>query len=73
MPNELANKIIDVIEVFMGKIVAQATVKTKCAMIGKTLDTIERNDLDKLAECVAEAMKSFGKDDVAIRNAIKSV
>ena len=73
MPNELANKIIASIEPFVGRVVAQAGIKTQCKKIGKTLDTIERSDLPALADYIAEAMKFFGKDETAIRNAIRSI
>ncbi len=73
MPNELANMIVSAIEPYVGKVVAQAGLKTQSAKIGKTMDTIEDEDKSKLAQLIGKAMKAFGKDGEAITNAINSV
>ena len=45
MPNDLANKIISSIEPYVGRVVAQAGLKTQCRKIGKNLETIDRAKL----------------------------
>ncbi len=73
MPNELANKILAILETSVGKVVAQAGLSAQCAKLGKTMDNIDEGDLRKLAESIGGAMNVFGKDGNAISREIRSL
>ncbi len=73
MANDLANKLIESLEPLLGGVVAAAALQVQSAKIGKTMDTIDKNDLEKLAKVLASAMSGFGKNVTAITEAIMSV
>jgi len=73
MSSTLAEKIVSSIEPFVGKFIAEAALKTQSAVIGKTVESINQEDLDRLAERIGEAMRIFGKDGSAIAQSIKSI
>ena len=73
MPNELANKILAILEPYIGKLVAKAGLSAQCAKLGKTMDNIDEGDLRELAERVGGAMNTFGKDGNAISREIRSL
>ncbi len=73
MPNELADKVIKSLEPYIGKVIAQASLKTQCAKLGIPMDSLDPSYIDKLAELISKAMESFGKDGDKINQAIKSV
>ena len=73
MSNVLADKLIESLEPLLGSVVATAALQTQAAKIGKTIDTIDSNDLEKLAKILGSAMSGFGKNVTAITEAIMSV
>ncbi len=73
MSSTLADKIVSSIEPFVGKFIAEAALKTQSAVIGKRVESINQEDLDRLAERIGEAMRIFGKDSGEIAQSIKSI
>ena len=73
MPNVLANKIISLLEPLVGSIVAQAGLKTQCGKLGKTWDSIDSADLDKLADLIGMALSAFGNNGDEIKHGIISL
>ena len=73
MSSSLADKIVSSIEPFVGKFIAEAALKTQSAVIGKTVESINQDDLDRLAERIGQAMTIFGKDGGEIAQSIKSI
>ena len=73
MSSSLADKIVSSIEPFVGKFIAEAALKTQSAVIGKTVESINQDDLDRLAERIGQTMTIFGKDGGEIAQSIKSI
>ncbi len=65
MPNLLATRIEEVLRPVIGTVLAAVSVDVEAKRIGKTVDTVERTDLETIAENLNEALKLVVGPDVA--------
>ncbi len=65
MPNLLATRIEEVLRPVIGTVLAAVSVDVEAKRIGKSVDTIERQDLSAIAENLASALKLVVGPDVA--------
>ena len=73
MPNELAKKIVAILEPYVGKMVAKVGLSTQCTVLGKSLDTITKDDLPELAMRIGGVMNTFGKNGERITREINLI
>lgn len=57
MPNVLAQRIEETLRPVLGTVLASVSVDVEAKRIGKTVDTIERADLPRIAENLASALR----------------
>lgn len=65
MPNLLATRIEEVLRPVIGTVLAAVSVDVEAKRIGKSVDSVERTDLETIAENLGEALKLVVGPDVA--------
>ena len=73
MPNDLATKILKIVEEISSPIVAKSALTVHCKHLNTTLDTLTTAHLDQLCEKLASGFSSFGVDSNKIHNAISKI
>ena len=73
MPNELATKILKIVEEISSPIVARSALTVHCKHIGTTLDDLTTANIDQLCEKIESGFSSFGVDAAKISSAISKI
>ncbi len=71
MANLLAQRVEEVLRPVIGTVLATVSVDVEAKRIGKSPDTIERSDLDAMADNILEALRLVVGQDLARAAAIK--
>lgn len=71
MPNVLAERIEETLRPIVGTVLASVSVDLETRRIGKTPDTITRNDLDEIAANLASQLRLVVGQDLATAAAQK--
>jgi len=69
--NLLAQRVEEVLRPVIGTVLATVSVDVEAKRIGKSPDTIERSDLDAMADNILEALRLVVGQDLARAAAIK--
>ena len=73
MPNELATKILKILEEITTPIVAKSAMTVHCKHLNTTLDTLTSAQVDQLCEKLASGFSSFGVDSSRISDAMNKI
>lgn len=71
MPNILAQRIEETLRPVIGTVLATVSVDVEAKRIGKTVDTIERGDLEPISENLVDALRLVVGQDLAKAAAMK--
>ena len=71
MPNILAQRIEETLRPVIGTVLATVSVDVEAKRIGKTVDTIERDDLAAISENLVDALRLVVGQDLAQAAAAK--
>lgn len=66
MPNLLAERIEETLRPVIGTVLATVSVDVEAKRIGKTVDSIDRDDLNQIADNLVDALRLVVGQDLAL-------
>ena len=73
MPNELATKILKILDDITTPIVAKSAITVHCKHLNITMDTVTPSHIDQLCEKIVSGFSSFGIDPTKLNNTINKI